>query len=214
MGGSASYHLPHAQLVSNASSALVAITKELDETYRAVASRLPENPAVRFEGENDLVVSSLDKLEEPASLLALRNAVNERLPRVDIEEVLLEIAARTGYTDAFTHLTERSARAAELPISLCAVLLAEASNTGFEPLVRADIAALKRSRLSWVDQNYIRNDTLVAANAILVAAQNRSALAHQWVVATWRQPTGCVSSCPCALCMRPPIRSISVGNAA
>lgn len=162
------------------SSALVAITKELDETYRAVASRLPDNPAVRFEGENDLVVSSLDKLEEPASLLALRAAVNERLPRVDIEEVLLEIAARTGFTDAFTHLTERSARAAELPISLCAVLLAEASNTGFEPLVRADIAALKRSRLSWVDQNYLRNDTLVAANAILVAAQNRSILAHQW----------------------------------
>ena len=162
------------------SSTLDAIGKELDETYREVASRLPDNPAVRFEGENDLVVSSLDKLEEPASLLALRQAVNERLPRVDIEEVLLEIGARTGFTDAFTHLTERSARAADLPISLCAVLLAEASNTGFEPLVRADIAALKRSRLSWVDQNYIRNDTLVAANAILVAAQNRSALAHQW----------------------------------
>lgn len=162
------------------SPTLLAITKELDDTYRAVASRLPDNPAVRFEGTNELVVSSLDKLEEPASLLALRTAVNARLPRVDIEEILLEIAARTGFTDAFTHLTERSARAADLPISICAVLLAEASNTGFEPLIRSDMAALKRSRLSWVDQNYFRNDTITPANAILVAAQNRLVLAQQW----------------------------------
>lgn len=129
-----------------------------------MASRLPNNPAVRFEGANELVVSSLDKLEEPASLLALRTAVNARLPRVGIEEILLEIAARTGFTDAFTHLTERSARATGLPIRICAVLLAEASNTGFEPLIRPDMAALKRSRLSWVDQNYFRNDTLTPAN--------------------------------------------------
>jgi len=167
-------------LSPTSSPTLLAITKELDDTYRAVASRLPDNPAVRFEGTNELVVSSLDKLEEPASLLALRTAVNARLPRVDIEEILLEIATRTGFTDAFTHLTERSARAADLPISICAVLLAEASNTGFEPLIRSDMAALKRSRLSWVDQNYFRNDTITPANAILVAAQNRLVLAQQW----------------------------------
>jgi TnpA family transposase len=34
--------------------------------------------------------------------------------------------------------------------------------------------------LSWVKQNYIRDDTLVAANAKLVSAQNRIALARAW----------------------------------
>lgn len=34
--------------------------------------------------------------------------------------------------------------------------------------------------MAWVNQNYLRDDTLVAANAILVAAQNRVALAHAW----------------------------------
>jgi TnpA family transposase len=33
-----------------------------------------------------------------------------------------------------------------------------------------------------VDQNYLRDDTLVAANVLLVAAQNRVALAHAWGV--------------------------------
>ena len=113
-------------------------------------------------------------------MIALRAAVLARLPRVELPEILLEIAARTGFTDAFTHLTERAARAADLTTSLCAVLLAEACNTGPEPLIHTDEPALKRDRLSWVDQNYLRVDTLSAANAVLVAAQHRLPLAHAW----------------------------------
>ncbi len=64
--------------------------------------------------------------------------------------------------------------------SLCAVLLAEACNTGLEPLIRLDTPALRRSRLSWVRQNYIRADTLVRSNATLVAAQAAIPLARAW----------------------------------
>lgn len=162
---------------------LNALTRELDETYRRVAERLPENDAVRFETVGDkteLVLSPLEALEEPSSLIALRNEIKARMPRVDLPEILLEIATRTGCMDAFTHVTERTARAADLITSLCAVLMAEACNTGPEPLVRQDIPALKRDRLMWVDQNYVRDDTLIACNAVLVAAQNRIALARTW----------------------------------
>nr|WP_272956750.1 Tn3 family transposase [Xanthomonas citri] len=58
--------------------------------------------------------------------------------------------------------------------------MAEACNTGPEPLVRPDTPALKRDRLMWVDQNYVRDDTLTACNAVLVAAQSRIALARTW----------------------------------
>ncbi len=162
---------------------LAALSEELDRTYRHVAARLPENPAVRFEtqgDQTDLIVSPLDKLEEPPSLIQLREAVAARLPRVDLPEILLEIAARTRFTEAFTPLTERTARVEDLATSVCAVLLAEACNTGPGPLVRQDIPALKRDRLAWVDQNYVREDTLIAANATLVAAQSRIALAQAW----------------------------------
>jgi hypothetical protein len=59
---------------------------------------------------------------------------------------LLEISARTGFTDAFTHLSENTARADNLNTSLCAVLLSGACNTGPEPLVHHDIPALRRDR--------------------------------------------------------------------
>jgi TnpA family transposase len=69
---------------------------------------------------------------------------------------------------------------ADLPISLCATLLAEACNTGPEPFIRSDTPALRRDRLAWVKQNYLRDETITAGNAKLVAAQNKLALAHAW----------------------------------
>jgi TnpA family transposase len=170
-------------LSSSPEPTLTAMAAELDCTYRAVAARLPDNQAVRFDTVGDkqeLILSPLDKLDEPDSLIALRDKVANMLPRVELPELMLEIAARTNFADAFTHISERTARAADLQVSLCAVLMAEACNTGLEPLIRGDVAALKRDRLSWVDQNYIRQETLTAANAMLVAAQSRIPLANAW----------------------------------
>lgn len=157
---------------------------ELDATWLAVESRLPNNPAIQLtttpDGKTELSLAALEKLEEPPSLLKLRAAVADLMPRVDLPEILLEIAARTRFTSAFTHVSEGNARADQLEVSVCAVLLGEACNTGLEPLVRADNPALKRDRLSWVSQNYLREETLTAANAILVAAQSKLELAQCW----------------------------------
>jgi hypothetical protein len=99
-------------------------------------ANLPKNAAVRVDG-GELVLSVLDKLEEPPNLVALKATVATRMARlelVDLPELLLEMHTRTG----------------GVTTSLCAVLLAEACNTGFEPLIRRDNPALRRSRLSWV----------------------------------------------------------------
>jgi TnpA family transposase len=168
---------------SDPQAVVATLSQELDATYRAVAQRLPDNKAVRIEKKGDkdeLVLSPLDRLEEPPSLIELRAKVQARMPRVDLPEIVLEIAARAGCMDAFTHISERDSRAADLSTSLCAVLIAQATNTGFEPLVRQDMPALRRDRLSWVEQNYVRAETLSLANARLVAAQNRLKLAHAW----------------------------------
>ena len=172
-------------LTTNGPAEIARLAGRLDAAYRDTAANLPENAAVQVDG-NELVLSALDKLEEPASLVALKAAVAARLPHVDLPELLLEMHARTGFAAKFTHASEGGARAGDVATSICAVLLAEACNTGFEPLIplgallrsRRDTPALRRSRLSWVRQNYIRAETLTRANAALVAAQNRIPLAH------------------------------------
>jgi len=118
--------------------------------------------------------------------VALKEQIAAMLPRVDLPEVLLEVNARTGFALEFAHLSQTNAGVDDLQVSTCAVLLAEACNIGLEPLVRADIPALTRGRLSWVKQNYIRQETLIRANARLVDAQAQISLAQTWVVSQKR----------------------------
>ncbi len=147
--------------------------QELDAAYRCTADNLPTNEAVHIErahGRHELVLSGLDRLDEPPSLLALKTLVAQRLPRVELPELLLEVQAWTGFASDFTHVNEHGARADDVPISVCAVLLAEACNVGLEPLVRPDMPALTRARLAWIQQSYIRADTITTANNRLVDA--------------------------------------------
>jgi hypothetical protein len=57
-------------------------------------------------GRERLVLTGLEKVSEPSSLITLREQVQVRLPRVDLPEVLLEIDARPGSTAEFTHISE------------------------------------------------------------------------------------------------------------
>ena len=53
---------------------LDSLAVELDKTYREVARRLPDNPDVRFEkvkGKEELILTPLDALDEPPSLIQL-----------------------------------------------------------------------------------------------------------------------------------------------
>lgn len=168
---------------ASANEELTMLTQRLDLAYRQTAARIPDNDAISVintPAGPDLSVERLEKIEEPPSLIALRAAVDARLPRLDLPELILEMQARTGFADQFSHASEGNARADDIAIGICAVLVAEATNTGFEPLIRLDTPALRRSRLSWVKQNFLRAETLTAANAALVAAQNSITLAQVW----------------------------------
>ena len=168
----------------------------LDEAYRRVATNLPDNAAVSVGAEGvSLDVARLDRLEEPASLEELRAKLSAVLPRVDLPDLLLEVHAKTGFLSEFDHVAEGGgARTRDLHRSVCAVLLAEACNVGLEPLFDASDPALTRSRLSWVQQNYVRDETLARANARLVDTQAEVPLVSAWGRARWPRSTACASS--------------------
>ena len=171
------------ELERSPESALARLSAQLDASFRRVVTGLPANASVRLEqrdGRSRFVLTGLDALPEAPSLIELRKQIKALLPRVDLPEALLEIHAQTGFADCFTHISEGSARVADLAISVCAVLIAEACNIGLEPLVRPEVPALTRSRLSWVLQNYMRSDPLIQANACLVEAQTHIPLVRSW----------------------------------
>jgi TnpA family transposase len=67
-----------------------------------------------------------------------------------------------------------------LHISICAVLIAQACNVGYRPLVNESIPALREERLKWVARHYVRPETLIAANARIVDYHSRLPLADRW----------------------------------
>jgi TnpA family transposase len=156
---------------------------EVDAAYHLTADRLAKNDALRIEDKDDLekfILTPLEAIDEPESLTKLRSKVDALMPRIDLPDVLLEVDAWTRFADEFTHISEGRARVENIATSICAVLLAEACNVGLEPVVRQASSALTRGRLSWVNQNYIRADTLRRANTRLVNYQDTIPLAKQW----------------------------------
>lgn len=155
------------------------LTKELDETYRATQRGWASNKAVRFEN-GELVLSKLDALEEPDSLVRLRKDIRDQLPLVDLPEVLIEMEAKAPFTRDFVPVTESLAHDPDLPLTICGVLIADACNVSFGPIAREDHPALTIERLAFVKQNYFRADTYAAANRRLVDMQKKIDLVKYW----------------------------------
>ena len=191
----------------------------LDAAWRLTAARLGEagdNARVRVDtvadGRARLRVDHLDALGEPDSLVRLRKITQAMLPRVDLPDLLLEVHAWTGFLDAYTHLAEASTRTKDLPVSVAALLVAEACNVGLTPVIKPGDPALTRARLAHVDQYYVRADTHAAANAVLIGAQARIAIARRGA-AGWLPPsTGCGSWSRCEPSTPPRRRGTSVSK--
>ena len=163
--------------------AMADLTKELDAAYRKVASNFQYNDSVHLDlsgKQPSLTVSKLDRLGETNSLRSLKGSINGLLPKVDLTELLLEIHGHTGFAGSFSHVSESGSRAKDLTTSICAVLIAEACNIGLEPLVKESVPALARHRLSWVKQNFLREETLTMANSRLVDHQSTLSLVNKW----------------------------------
>ncbi|MDQ2769319.1 MAG: Tn3 family transposase [Bacteroidota bacterium] len=162
---------------------LAHLQQQLRAAYTEVSENLAHNTALQLvqeEGTPTVVLTPLPAQAEPATLARLRAQVANALPQVELAALLLEVDAFTGFASAFTHVADGQPAAADLPLSVCAVLLAQACNIGLKTVARAEVPALTLARLGWVQQNYVRVETLTAANARLVEAQAVLPLAQAW----------------------------------
>jgi TnpA family transposase len=166
---------------------LAEYTSTLDAAWRQLAQRIEEagpDASVRVvpgeAGRMRLSVQRLEKLGDPPSLVDLRKRVAAMLPIVDLPELLMDVHSWTGMLDAYTHVGGLNTSMDQLPVSVAALLVADACNVGLVPVIRPNDPVLGRDRLSHVDQNYVRADTHAAANARLVDYQARIGITDLW----------------------------------
>ena len=159
------------------------LSAQLDQAHRQAADSLQANPRVRLEqqdGQATLVITPLEALPLPESLMLLQTQVDARLPEIDLSELLLEVHAFTGFAQDFENVSEGPTRISDFAVSLCAVLVAGACNLDLKSVAQPTHPALTLSRLNWVQQQYLRADTLTQANTTLVNAQAALPLTAVW----------------------------------
>ena len=168
-------------LPTGADAFIEQLAEDLDDAYHRTREGLTADHAIHaLAALGELPVDRLDALPESASLTTLRASVDALMPPADLPDLVLEIAAKTEFLHAFTNDHEPNAQLRDLEISLCAVLVAQACNVGYRPLVDDSNPALRESRLRYVAQRYLRADTLAAANARIVDYHAKLPLSERW----------------------------------
>ena len=152
---------------------------ELDAAYQRTLDGLRRDHPIFEVAEGRIDLEKLDAFDEPSSLRALRARIDAMLPDVDLPELLLEIATRTRFTTAFTHEREPSARLSDLEVSIIAVLIAQACNVGYKPLVDEKVPALRLERLKYVARHYVRPES-DRRHAMIVDYHAKLPLAIEW----------------------------------
>ena len=159
---------------ASAAGALALANDELHAALSELEAQLARGGGpgeVRLTADGELVIPRLTAEDVPAEAGALRAGLGAMLPRVPIASVLVEVDARTGFTDHLVHAGGKVARPPELKRNLLYVIIAEATNMGLGAM--AESCGVPYDVLAWTAEWYFRAETLEAANAAIVNYHHR-----------------------------------------
>ena len=138
----------------------------------ASAGELPEASLT----EEGLSISPIRKAENEAADGLVRR-LYAMLPRLRITELFAEVHGWTGFANRFSHL--RTGAPPDDARALMTAVLADATNLGLTRMARS-AGAFSHSRLLWVAEWHVRDETYQAALACLVDAIHAQPFTKVW----------------------------------
>lgn len=137
----------------------------------------PDEINVRLEN-GKLVITKLAGEERPDSIKLLEELVSERLPEIELTDILIEVDAWTEFSRNFKHPNGQEPRSREALSHCYASILAQACNFGLVQMSR--MSGLSYRKMAWHTTWYLREETLKTAFSELVNFHNRQPLARVW----------------------------------
>lgn len=166
---------------SNAASYLADRARNLDWRLRRFAKQLKTNKLEGVSLERDRLKLQQMPPVTPPEAEALDRKLDTLLPRVRITELLLEVAERTGFLNAFRDL--RSGKEHDNPSTVLAAILADGTNLGLERMANAS-GGVSYAQLAWTHNWYLSPENYQAALAMIISAHHELPFARHWGAGT------------------------------
>ena len=141
------------------------------------ADHLDRKINVRME-DGKLVVTKLPGEEISASSEALKKEVSDRLPEIELTDLLIEVDGWTSFSRHFAHPNGSEPRTSDALHHCYASILAQACNFGFRQMQR--MSGLTYRKMAWFSTWYLREETLKSAFSELVNFHSRLPLTQLW----------------------------------
>jgi TnpA family transposase len=154
------------------------LQQAFDEVAERAARGLPDNAFATIRN-NRLHLKRRDALELPPRITHLRRTIEGALPLVRIEDLLTQVDAWCDFTRAFRRPDERAPRVPDFFTTLLATLIAHGTNLGIATMAHS-AEGITADMLQDMSQWCLREDTLKAANTILVNFHHRLPLSAVW----------------------------------
>jgi TnpA family transposase len=156
---------------------LAAFHKELEEKFEEVNRRIEngDNKHIKVAGTGDKRRWSLiyPTEEEP-----INSPFFGQIPSIGVAELLRFTADGTGFANSFTHVLGRYVKQEADPRHLLACVVAMGTNMGLSKM--AEVSGLGRSALMTTARNFLRAETLHAANDAISNATASLAMFNQY----------------------------------
>ena len=135
------------------------------------------------------VLTPLEGEDRPASADTLEDAIAERLPRLDITDLLIEVDQWTGFSRHFRHSSTGALLTKEPELkNLYAGLIAQGGNFSLAQMSR--MSGLAYHRLIHTSTWFIHSETLKEANTELVNYHHRLSISSSWGAGTLSSSDG------------------------
>jgi len=126
----------------------------------------------------ELIIPPLEAAEHKPGVVHLKELIRQRLPKVELADVLIEVDLWTDYSQCFKHAGGVEQNMSDLLIHLYAAIMGQACNLPLTSISRmTDLASRK---IAWCANWYIRDETLKEAVTAIVNYQYHQPLSRHW----------------------------------
>jgi len=152
--------------------------QELDFKLKRLSHQARTGKLAGVRMEDGVLIISQQRTKVPkAKVDAAKWLILDRMPQIDITDLLAEVNTWTGFAQWFTHL--RTGDTVRLTPALLAAILGDATNLGAKRMADAS-AGLSERQITWARLFHIRPETYKAALAAIINAHLAHPFAKLW----------------------------------